>query len=131
MSNVGLPPGLPECVSGFEKSRPARAAAHSAPEFAPSARAALKSTAPPQPSMSDEQETPAQVDRLPTAPSYAGAWSRLNPSLSPWLLDAVRDMGFEQMTPVQASTIPLFMQHKDVVVEVSLGGRAECVRSGR
>ena len=27
-------------------------------------------------------------------------------------------MGFEQMTPVQASTIPLFMQHKDVVVEV-------------
>lgn len=28
-------------------------------------------------------------------------------------------MGFEQMYPVQASTIPLFMQHKDVVVEVS------------
>jgi hypothetical protein len=27
-------------------------------------------------------------------------------------------MGFEQMYPVQASTIPLFMQHKDVVVEV-------------
>lgn len=34
--------------------------------------------------------------------------------------DVIRDMGFEQMTPVQASTIPLFMQHKDVVVEVSL-----------
>lgn len=30
----------------------------------------------------------------------------------------MRDMGFEQMTPVQASSIPLFMQHKDVVVEV-------------
>lgn len=28
-------------------------------------------------------------------------------------------MGFEQMTPVQAGTIPLFLQHKDVVVEVS------------
>lgn len=69
--------------------------------------------------MADEIDTSAQVDRLPTAPSYAGAWSRLNPSLSPWLLEAVRDMGFEQMTPVQASTIPLFMQHKDVVVEVS------------
>jgi len=27
-------------------------------------------------------------------------------------------MGFEQMTPVQASTVPLFMKHKDVVVEV-------------
>lgn len=27
-------------------------------------------------------------------------------------------MGFEQMTPVQASTVPLFMRHKDVVVEV-------------
>lgn len=27
-------------------------------------------------------------------------------------------MGFDQMTPVQASTIPLFMKHKDVVVEV-------------
>jgi ATP-dependent RNA helicase DDX55/SPB4 len=27
-------------------------------------------------------------------------------------------MGFERMTPVQASTIPLFLQHKDVVVEV-------------
>ena len=27
-------------------------------------------------------------------------------------------MGFEQMTPVQASTVPLFIRHKDVVVEV-------------
>lgn len=33
--------------------------------------------------------------------------------------DVIRDMGFEQMTPVQAATIPLFMQHKDTVVEVS------------
>ena len=33
-------------------------------------------------------------------------------------------MGFEQMTPVQASTIPLFMQHKDVVVEVRSHTRA-------
>lgn len=32
--------------------------------------------------------------------------------------DVIRDMGFEQMTPVQAATIPLFMQHKDTVVEV-------------
>ena len=33
--------------------------------------------------------------------------------------DVIRDMGFEQMTPVQASCIPLFIGHKDVVVEVS------------
>ena len=30
-------------------------------------------------------------------------------------------MGHSQMTPVQASTIPLFMQHKDVVVEAVTG----------
>ena len=33
-------------------------------------------------------------------------------------LEAISSLGFEYMTPVQASTIPLFMQHKDVVVEV-------------
>ncbi|GAA6051993.1 hypothetical protein JCM3770_003001 [Rhodotorula araucariae] len=61
------------------------------------------------------------VDRLPAAPSYAGPWARLNPPLTPWVADVVRDMGFEQMTPVQASAIPLFMQHKDVVVEAVTG----------
>ena len=35
-------------------------------------------------------------------------------------MDVVRALGFTQMTPVQASTIPLFMKHKDVVVEVGL-----------
>jgi ATP-dependent RNA helicase DDX55/SPB4 len=30
-------------------------------------------------------------------------------------------MGHTQMTPVQASTIPLFMGHKDVVVEAVTG----------
>ena len=46
-------------------------------------------------------------------------WESLNPPLSSWLLDAVSAIGFNRMTPVQASTIPLFMMHKDVVVEVS------------
>ncbi|KAF8311378.1 DEAD-domain-containing protein [Clavulina sp. PMI_390] len=36
-------------------------------------------------------------------------------------LDAVEKMGFDQMTPVQASTIPMFMKHKDVVVEAVTG----------
>ncbi len=30
-------------------------------------------------------------------------------------------MGHTQMTPVQASTIPIFMQNKDVVVEAVTG----------
>ncbi|GAA5967409.1 hypothetical protein JCM11641_000540 [Rhodosporidiobolus odoratus] len=60
-------------------------------------------------------------DRVAAAPSYAGPWSRINPPLTPWIAAVVRDMGFEQMTPVQASTIPLFMQHKDVVVEAVTG----------
>jgi ATP-dependent RNA helicase DDX55/SPB4 len=47
------------------------------------------------------------------------AWEALTPPLSEWILDTIASMGFNRMTPVQASTIPLFMGHKDVVVEVS------------
>jgi superfamily II DNA/RNA helicase len=54
-------------------------------------------------------------------PSKASrAWEALTPELSEWILTAVSSMGFEKMTPVQASTIPLFMENKDVVVEVSI-----------
>lgn len=49
------------------------------------------------------------------------AWEALNPPLSEWILDATSTMGFTKMTPVQASTIPLFMTHKDVVVEAVTG----------
>ncbi|KAL9131298.1 MAG: hypothetical protein Q9217_000733 [Psora testacea] len=45
------------------------------------------------------------------------AWEALTPELSDWILSAVSSMGFNRMTPVQASCIPLFMAHKDVVVE--------------
>lgn len=45
-------------------------------------------------------------------------WELLNPPLSQWMREALNNLGFTQMTPVQASTIPLFMGHKDVVVEV-------------
>lgn len=46
------------------------------------------------------------------------AWNALTPPLADWILDAISSMGFARMTPVQASTIPLFMGNKDVVVEV-------------
>lgn len=51
-------------------------------------------------------------------PKDPRAWDALTPSLAQWILDAIASMGFGRMTPVQASTIPLFMQNKDVVVEV-------------
>lgn len=47
------------------------------------------------------------------------AWDALTPPLAEWILDAITAMGFGRMTPVQASTIPLFMGNKDVVVEVT------------
>lgn len=39
----------------------------------------------------------------------------------PFSLDVIQSMGYQQMTPVQASTIPLFMKNKDVVVEAVTG----------
>ncbi|KAK7539462.1 ATP-dependent rRNA helicase-like protein spb4 [Phyllosticta citribraziliensis] len=57
----------------------------------------------------------------PDKSKNARAWSALTPALSEWILDAVATMGFDRMTPVQASTIPLFMGYKDVVVEAVTG----------
>ncbi|KAH9934702.1 P-loop containing nucleoside triphosphate hydrolase protein [Fomitopsis serialis] len=53
--------------------------------------------------------------------AYAGPWSSLPTTLTPWIMDVINSMGFARMTPVQASTIPLFMKHKDVVVEAVTG----------
>ncbi|KAJ5590738.1 hypothetical protein N7450_004710 [Penicillium hetheringtonii] len=53
--------------------------------------------------------------------SSSRSWDGLTPPLSQWALDAVSSMGFARMTPVQASAIPLFMAHKDVVVEAVTG----------
>lgn len=58
---------------------------------------------------------------LRSAPSYAGSWTKLTPPLTPWVVSLLSDLGFGQMTPVQASTIPLFVSHKDVVVEAVTG----------
>jgi len=54
-------------------------------------------------------------------PADPRAWTSVNPPLSQWMLDGLAAMGFERMTPVQASTIPLFMANKDVVVEAVTG----------
>ncbi|GJJ12573.1 hypothetical protein Clacol_006816 [Clathrus columnatus] len=53
--------------------------------------------------------------------AYAGPWAKLDPTLTPWILDVVQASGFIEMTPVQASAIPLFMKQKDVVVEAVTG----------
>ncbi|EJF66036.1 DEAD-domain-containing protein [Dichomitus squalens LYAD-421 SS1] len=53
--------------------------------------------------------------------AFAGKWESLPTPLTPWILDVIHSMGHSQMTPVQASTIPLFMRHKDVVVEAVTG----------
>ncbi|ORY30726.1 DEAD-domain-containing protein [Rhizoclosmatium globosum] len=49
----------------------------------------------------------------------AGSWDQIK--LSPRMRDALSLVGFSDMTPVQASTIPLFLAHKDVVVEAVTG----------
>ena len=54
-------------------------------------------------------------------PSSSRAWEASTPSLSQWILEAISGMGFTRMTPVQASTLPLFMGYKDVVVEAVTG----------
>ncbi|KAI0082790.1 DEAD-domain-containing protein [Panus rudis PR-1116 ss-1] len=53
--------------------------------------------------------------------AFAGPWSSLPTPLTPWIADVIQSMGHTRMTPVQASTIPLFMQNKDVVVEAVTG----------
>ena len=54
-------------------------------------------------------------------PSFAGPWSNIKPPLQGWIQDYINRVGFTQMTPVQASTIPLFRANKDVVVEAITG----------
>lgn len=51
-------------------------------------------------------------------------FSDLKPALSKSMLEAVlstRGFGFSKLTPVQAATIPLFLNHKDVLVEAVTG----------
>jgi ATP-dependent RNA helicase DDX55/SPB4 len=61
------------------------------------------------------------MERKPADTGASRAWEALTPALSEWILEAVSSMGFTRMTPVQASTIPLFTGNKDVVVEAVTG----------
>lgn len=51
---------------------------------------------------------------------FSRSWDALTPPLADFILEAVASMGFNELTPVQAATLPLFRGNKDVVVEVSL-----------
>jgi ATP-dependent RNA helicase DDX55/SPB4 len=51
----------------------------------------------------------------------APQFHELKPALSTKALDAINSFGFKQATPVQSTTIPLFMSHKDVCVEAITG----------
>ncbi|XP_076208628.1 ATP-dependent RNA helicase DDX55 isoform X2 [Aptenodytes patagonicus] len=50
-----------------------------------------------------------------------GSWESLPVALSPGVLQALRELGFARMTPVQSATIPLFMNNKDVAAEAVTG----------
>ncbi|WAQ80812.1 hypothetical protein PtA15_1A150 [Puccinia triticina] len=54
-------------------------------------------------------------------PSKTNKFDDLKPPLTSWVSDTIKSLGFHQMTPVQAHTIPLFLQNKDVVVQAVTG----------
>ncbi|KAF2493136.1 ATP-dependent rRNA helicase SPB4 [Lophium mytilinum] len=63
----------------------------------------------------------APEQKLEPVKGASRAWEALTPSLLQWILEAISAMGFSKMTPVQASTLPLFLANKDVVVEAVTG----------
>ncbi|KAJ2842153.1 ATP-dependent rRNA helicase spb4, partial [Coemansia erecta] len=54
-------------------------------------------------------------------PIFGSPWATVQPKLSQPILDAVSTLGFENMTPVQEATIPVFLQNSDVIVEAATG----------
>ncbi|KAJ1822566.1 ATP-dependent rRNA helicase spb4 [Coemansia sp. RSA 2599] len=54
-------------------------------------------------------------------PTFGSAWETVQPKLSQPILEAVSSLGFENMTPVQEATIPVFLQNSDVIVEAATG----------
>ncbi len=46
---------------------------------------------------------------------------RLEPYLDPRVLRAIREMGFEKMTPIQVKAIPLLLEGKDIIGQAQTG----------
>ena len=57
----------------------------------------------------------------PLSPPPVGSFETLQPPLSQGVLDFLRRKNFHTMTPVQESTIPLFLTNKDVAVQAVTG----------
>ncbi|KAJ9110473.1 hypothetical protein QFC19_001599 [Naganishia cerealis] len=70
-----------------------------------------------------EEQSNKKVKRTSAAPSFAGSWDKLKPILTPWILDTIHTtFGFNNLTPVQASLIPLAItKNKDFLVEAVTG----------
>ncbi|XP_050411430.2 ATP-dependent RNA helicase DDX55 [Patella vulgata] len=49
------------------------------------------------------------------------SWKNLTVALDKNISKAIQELGFQKMTPVQAATIPRFIQNKDVAVEAITG----------
>lgn len=49
------------------------------------------------------------------------SWSHIKPPLSEAVLRTINDLGFEEMTAVQASCIPLILKNKDVAAQAVTG----------
>lgn len=54
-------------------------------------------------------------------PKSSLSWDNIHCTLQDWIRETIDLLGFEQMTAVQASTIPMFAGNKDVVVESVTG----------
>ncbi|XP_056390336.1 ATP-dependent RNA helicase DDX55 isoform X2 [Hyla sarda] len=50
-----------------------------------------------------------------------GTWDSLPEKLNDKIRETLRELGFSHMTPVQAATIPLFMNNKDIAAEAITG----------
>ena len=61
------------------------------------------------------------MDVAAAALARAGSFRSLEPPLSEGTLECVEEMGFTNMTPVQAACIPKLLENKDVTAEAATG----------
>uniref|UniRef100_A0A182X9D0 ATP-dependent RNA helicase n=1 Tax=Anopheles quadriannulatus TaxID=34691 RepID=A0A182X9D0_ANOQN len=54
-------------------------------------------------------------------PRPSGKWTELSTPLSAPVLEVIKRLGFDKMTPVQGATIPLLLSYKDVAAEAVTG----------